>query len=299
MSERTTGEKLPGEARFIDVSDYARPLGVWVARRLQKTPVTAPWVTLAFGVIGVAGALAYGTGGTLPALAGAAALQAKNVLDAADGSLARLQRRPSRIGRFLDSIMDAVVAAALCAASGHVVGRVRPGAYAFVLAGAALLFGLLQGSIFNYYYVRYRLRRGGDVTSRLHEELGEGEAQEYRGQPAALTLLRSLLAIYRVIYAWQDRVVQRLDLWAMAPLVAGERWEAADALRDAPRFMTAVSLLGPGFQILVLDVLTVLGARAPALALEAFLWAVALAGTLYGAALFGYLRRRANRLATI
>ena len=297
MAEPTTAQKLPAGARFVDLSDYARPLAARIARGLRDTRITAPWVTLAFGIVGLAGAVAYSAAGVLPALAGAAALQAKNVLDAVDGSLARLQRRPSRIGRFLDSIMDAIVAAALFAGLGYAVARARPGPYAAGLAAAALLLGLLQASVFNYYYVRYRLRRGGDPTSRLNERLEEGELRDGGGRPAVLVLLRALLALYGLIYRWQDRLVRRLDLWAAAPLMVGGRRGVGERLRDAPRFMTAVSVLGPGFQILVLDACTVLGAGRPALAVEVFLWIVAAGGTLYTAVLLGYLRRRAERLA--
>ncbi|NIR44219.1 MAG: hypothetical protein GWN53_19055, partial [Gammaproteobacteria bacterium] len=66
--------------------------------------------TLIWTPIGLAGAVCYAAGGPDLALVGTAALQAKNVLDAVDGSLARLRGRPSRIGRFLDTDMDAVVA---------------------------------------------------------------------------------------------------------------------------------------------------------------------------------------------
>jgi phosphatidylglycerophosphate synthase len=302
MSDGATAEKLPESTRFVDLSDYARPLAVAIARGLRDTPVRAPHVTVVFGLVGVAGALAYARGGYPAILAGAAALQVKNVLDAVDGSLARLQNRPSRIGRFLDSITDAAVAAAVFTALGLVVARARPMSYALALAGATLVLGLLQASVYNFYYVRYRTRAGGDTTSRLDEDVGLDDRAVYEGRPAALALLRALVVLYDVIYAWQDRLVQRLDRWAAAPLWAvPDREDAAsggvDDVRDARRFLTAVSALGPGFQILVLDLFSVAAFRSPALVIEAFLWTVAVAGTLYTAALFVHLRRAAVRRA--
>jgi len=296
MHDGATAEKLPKSARFIDLSDYARPAAAWLARRLHGTRVRAPHVTLVWAVIGLSGAYCF-TVGTYPmALLGAAAMQAKNILDAVDGSLARLQNRPSRIGRFLDSICDAMVAAALCGALAVAVARDRPVGYAVVLASGALVLGLLQGSVFNYFYVLFRERRGGDTTSRVREELTQDDRERYAGRPAALTTLRLLIVTYNWIYGWQDRLVQRVDRWTAEPLLPEQTNEAA-AMRDDVKLLTVVSALGPGVTILILDLYAVAGARHLALSLELFLWTVALGGTVYAAAIFVRLRRAAARLA--
>lgn len=295
MRQRATARKVPEAARFIDLSDYARPLAIWIAGRLQHTSVSAPAVTVVWAIIGVAGAVCYAIGGYPLALAGTAALQVKNVLDAVDGSLARLQNRPSRIGRFLDSISDAGVAVALFAALAVAVSRSRPTPYAIALAAAAMVLGFLQGSLFNYYYVRYRRRQRGDTTSRLDEKLTPDDEVRYGGRPHAMALLRGLIGAYNVIYGWQDSLVRRLDAWAAAPLREAGAVEVAERLRDDRRLLTAVSALGPGLQILVLNLYTLAGRAALDLALELFLWTVALGGTLWAAAILAYLRRAAVR----
>jgi hypothetical protein len=71
------------------------------------------------------------------------------------------------------------------------------------------------------------------------------------------------------------------------------REETADALRDDRRLLTVVSALGPGMQILILDLYTIAGYRHLGLALELFLWTIALGGTLYAAAVIFRLRRAA------
>jgi phosphatidylglycerophosphate synthase len=297
MQDGATAEKVPRSARFIDLSDYARPLAAWLARRLSDTRVRAPHVTLLWLLIGLGGAYCYALGDYTFAVLGAAAMQVKNVLDAVDGSLARLQKRPSRIGRFLDSICDSIVAFALCAALAVAISRDRPAAYAAALASAALIFGLLQGSVFNYYYVRFRERRGGDTTSHVKEQLTPEDRARYADRPAALVVLRVLIGAYNSIYGWQDVLVQRIDRWAAAPLRRSGRVDDAAALRDDGRLLTAVSALGPGLLILILDVNTVAGARHLVLALELFLWTVALGGTLYALSIFLRLRKTATRLA--
>lgn len=297
MREGATAHKLPKGAQFVDLSDYARPLAVWIARRLRDTSVTAPDVTAVWGVIGLIAAFCYGVGGVQYALVGTVALQVKNVLDAVDGSLARLQSRPSRIGRFLDSIGDAVIAAALAAALATAVARERALLYAIILAAAALVLGLLQGSVYNYYYVRFRSRLGGDTTSRVKEALTTYDEINYEDRPLALGLLRLLIRAYNWIYGWQDVLVQRIDAWAVRPLTVSGREQEADTLRDDRVLLTAVSALGPGLQILILNLYTLAGYRRLELALELFLWTVALGGTLYAAAVVLRLRRGAGRLA--
>ncbi len=289
--------KLPSSARFFDISDYARAPAVALARVLKDTPVTAPWVTGVWFLIGLGAALCYVEGSYGYALLGTLGMQVKNVLDAVDGSLARLQRRPSRIGRFLDSNADALIAAAICVALGIAVGRHRPALYCVTLAGAALLAGLLQASLYNYYYVRYRARRGGDTTSRVVESLTEEDRRRYSGRPGALALLGGLIASYRWIYGWQDALVGRLDDWAARPLTSRGLRGAADELRDAPVLLTAMSALGPGTQILALNLCTLAGAWHLSLALEFYLWTVALGGTVYASAIVLLLRRAARRRA--
>lgn len=285
MRERATGRKVPKSARFTDLSDYARPIAVRIARGLKDTNVVAPHVTAVWGVMGLAAAVCYATGEYRFALVGAGLMQAKNILDAVDGSLARLQARPSRVGRFLDSIGDAAVSAAVFAGLAVVIAAERPLAHAVLLAAAALVLGLLQGSLFNYYSVRYRARHGGDATSRLMEGLTAEDRACYGDRPFALALLRLLINAYGWIYGWQDRVVQRIDAWAVRPLESRGREDEADALRSDHRHLTAVSALGPGVQILLLDIFTVAGLRNLPRLLEAFALTIAVGGTLYAALL--------------
>jgi phosphatidylglycerophosphate synthase len=297
MYEAATGRKVPRAAEFTDLSDYARPVALWIAGRLRDTSVTAPDVTAFWGIVGLVGALCYAAGGYEYALLGAAALQLKNILDAVDGSLARLQSRQSRVGRFLDSIGDAVVAAAVSVGLGIAIARDRPIIYACLLAFAALVLGLLQGSVFNYYYVRYRSRQGGDTTSRVKEQLTKYDEIHYDDRPMALGLLRNLIGAYNWIYGWQDALVRRIDDWAVRPLTSAGYEDRADELRDDRVLLTALSALGPGLQILILNLYTVAGYRHLSLALELFLWTVAAGGTLYAAAILLRLRRAAGRLA--
>jgi phosphatidylglycerophosphate synthase len=234
-------DKLPSDHTFFDLSDYARPAARWLVRRLLPTPVTSIQLTLAFTAAGLAAAVLLALDRWL--VLAAALLLLKSGLDAADGALARARHRPSRVGRFLDSVCDFAVNLAVYAG-------IAWGAYArdgrtihFVLAAAALAAGLLQVSIFNHYYVRYRAQTGGDLTSRVAEQEPAGYAWD---DPRLLSIL---LLVYRAIYGWQDSAVAWLDRRLTGP---------ADR-RLRPSFMTAVSVLGLGTQLLILAVCAALG----------------------------------------
>ena len=80
--------KLGVENKFIDVSDYGRPVANIIAEALTNTRVTAIHITLLFGVSGIL-AIVYMLKSQFW-LAGFF-LILKSILDAADGQLARIK----------------------------------------------------------------------------------------------------------------------------------------------------------------------------------------------------------------
>ncbi len=234
----------PGQ-RAIDLSDYARPVAKGIVHLLKNTPVRAWHVTLVHVAVGLAAA-GFFLGSSPGAIWTAAILlQVKNILDAADGSLARAQNRPSRIGRFLDSLGDFVVNAAVYLAIGWRVGVLEGHVVWTFIPLAALVCAHLQCSFYNYCFVRFRRATGGDVTSRTDEAGGEEPAHE-RGP-----LLDALKKAYAVVYGWQDRLVAAADDRMLGP--EGLRPDVRDRMDRDPAMATAVSFLGLGVQILLLD----------------------------------------------
>ncbi|MBI3240795.1 MAG: CDP-alcohol phosphatidyltransferase family protein [Chloroflexi bacterium] len=244
-------DKVPPQATFLDLSDYARPAALWLVRTLLATPITSIHLTLAFTIVGLAAALLFALDRWLP-LAGALLLL-KSMLDAADGSLARARQKPSRVGRFLDSVCDFVVMVAVFGgiAAGQQLRTGEIGRFAWLLAALAVLFATLQGSVFSYYYVRYRAQTGGDQTSNVDESASGGYAGD---NPTALKILHTL---YRLVYSWQDALMDRLD-----------RLVAPKAAQLRPAFLTATTVLGLGSQLLIIAVCAVFGQ--PVIALWSF-----------------------------
>jgi len=233
-------DKVRAEHTFLDLSDYARPAARWLVRRLLPTRVTPIHVTLAFTGVGLAAALLFAFQRWLPLAGGLLLL--KSLLDAADGALARARQHPSRVGRFLDSVCDFGVMAAVFGGIAFRAWLETGQAYHWGVAAAALLCATLQGSVYSYYYVRYREETGGDQTSRVEESAPGGYAWDNPG------LLRLLYVLYRLIYSWQDRLMARIDRWA-AP--AGNRL--------TPPFLTLVSVLGLGAQLAVIALCAAIG----------------------------------------
>ena len=198
-------DKVPEGHRFLDMSDYARPLAKVLVRLLLPTRVSPVHLTLAHTAVGFMAAILFALDRWLP-FAGALLLL-KSALDAADGSLARARGRPSRVGRFLDSICDVLVTIAVFFGIAAGAWR-RMGQAHWALAALAIVFATLQCSVFNYYYVRYRAQTGGDTTSDVNESETRGYAWD---NPRAL---RALHALYRLIYGWQDLLMDHVDTWA-------------------------------------------------------------------------------------
>lgn len=230
-------DKVPIEHAFLDLSDYARPFARWLAQRLPPF-VTPIHLTLAFTGVGAIAALLFAFNRFLP-VAGLLLLL-KSGLDAADGSLARLRNRPSRVGRFLDSVCDFLVTLLVFGGIALAEWRVHPSLAVWGLATLAALSATWQCSVFSYYYVRYRAQTGGDLTSRARET-EEGFSYD---NPRMLALLFTL---YRLIYSWQDTLVAALDsrLAPNAPVT--------------PRFLTATTVLGLGTQLLIIAICATLG----------------------------------------
>jgi hypothetical protein len=225
--------KLPEQSRFVDVSDYGRPMARAVVRRLVETRVSSVHLTLLFFVAGLAAAALIVAGHVVWA---SLFLLLKNVLDAADGEMARARARPSHTGRYLDSVFDFAINLLVLGAIFHVSGGP-----AWMLV-AAFLSVELQGTIFNYYYLVQRAICSGDPTSRINE-FARPVAFPYESQ----RVVDALHAAYLACYGLFDQLMLRID---------------RGALGDTPLpswFMTLVSTMGLGFQILLIVLFLVSG----------------------------------------
>lgn len=225
--------KLPKAHKFIDLSDYGRPIARLIAKSLKNTRVTPIHVTIAFiisGLIGVA-CILYGY-----FWYAAFFLVFKSILDAADGELARLKETPSYTGRYLDSVADIILNAIILIAIWHISDS---NIWATILAFIGLE---LQGTLYNYYYVILRNQFDGDTTSRVFENKTpialQGEKQSH---------VNILFKLYKMFYGNFDNAIYALD-------------KNATRGKTIPNWlMTSISTFGLGFQLLLIAIFLVLG----------------------------------------
>jgi hypothetical protein len=228
--------KLPKEFQFTDLSDYGRPIAIKIASLFKNTAFTPIHMTLLFVLAGCIAIFCISQGYFIGA---ALFLVLKSILDAADGELARLKETPSYTGRYLDSISDIILNAVII----YTIWTITSGS--IWLAIIAFLGIQLQGTLYNYYYVILRNKcLGGDTTSRVFEvktpNALQGESQMH---------VNILFKLYKVLYGGFDKVVYMLD-------------SKAHKVKPFPSwFMSALSIYGLGFQLLLIGLLLVFGLK--------------------------------------
>jgi phosphatidylglycerophosphate synthase len=233
-----TLDKVAAGDKFVDLSDYARPVARRLTRALVPTPITPLQVTLAYTVVGFVAAGLFASGGYWPGVVAGVLLLVKSTLDAVDGSLARARHHRSRVGRFADSVCDYVINAAVFLGLALHGGSLT--VHGAVLAVVALELATWQGSTFSYYYVYYRRLTGGDTTS----ELQETEPRSYPWDDPRV--VQVLLTMYKIIYGWQDALLGKIDR-AITP-------DGSSPIYRNKRLLTAVTVMGLGFQLLLIAI---------------------------------------------
>jgi phosphatidylglycerophosphate synthase len=114
-----------------------RRLSRWVSRAAVAAGLGANPITVASGVIGLAAAGAFARGAAGAVVIGLLLYVVAVVLDHADGEVARLTLGESRLGEWLDLVVDTVVHGAMVTALGVGAARVTGGGLMAGLVGAA------------------------------------------------------------------------------------------------------------------------------------------------------------------
>ena len=217
--------------------------GVRVLARLGVDPQTVVWSHTA---LGAAAAVAIAVGGQGAWWTAAVLLQGKTLLDNMDGGLARATGRVTQMGRYLDTVLDTLINAALFAALAlHGPGfwgwPLAAGAYALLMAMLSLDFNLER---------RYRALRDGVPDDGEHPP----------GAPERW--LAAFRGFYETVLRPQDEMVAQLDAAAFARLSGRSPASAplVDRLAWNDLWSTATLVnLGLSTQLLVLGVCLALG----------------------------------------
>jgi len=222
--------KLAAKDKFLDLSDYGRPLAKIFANQLKNTRFTPIHVTLLFGISGLISIFCILQNHYLLA---AFFIILKSIIDAADGELSRIKNTPSYTGRYLDSLFDIILNFLIL----MTICYVSKTTFGFTLL--AFIGIQLQGTLYHYYYVILRNKsEGGDRTSQIFEDKSPralpGESQKW---------VDILFQIYTVVYGVFDKIIHTLD-------------KEAYKVKTFPNwFMTLLSIYGLGFQLLIIAVM--------------------------------------------
>jgi hypothetical protein len=226
--------KLTAQDQFLDLSDYGRSFGKFMAQKLKNTRFTPIHVTLLFGLSGLIAVYCIVIEQYYLA---AFFILLKSGIDAADGELARLKKTPSYTGRYLDSLFDILLnfifLMTICYVS-------KTSVWLTVMGFVGLQ---LQGTLYNYYYVILRTKSvGGDCTSKVFEYKAP-RALPGESQQSVAVLFR----LYTLAYGVFDKVIHWMD-------------PEAYKVKTFPNwFMTLLSLYGLGFQLLIMAVMLPMG----------------------------------------
>ncbi len=227
--------KLPQAHKFVDLSDYGRPIAKRIAKSLKNTAFTPIHVTIGFILSGLVAIYCMLQGFFWWA---AFFLIFKSILDAADGELARMKKKPSYTGRYLDSVADILLNALFFITIAYISET------SLWICALAFFSLQLQGTLYNYYYVILRNKFDGDTTSRVFETKTPvalaGEKQKH---------VNVLFTLYKLLYGVFDKTIYVLDPHAEKGAVL-PNW-----------FMTGVSTFGLGFQLLLIAAMLVLGLK--------------------------------------
>lgn len=234
---RRAGRELVLEWVFQPLSSLLVP----VLARLRVPP---PAVVVANTVAGLLAALAIVGDGLI---AGALLLQAKTLLDNCDGRLARATGSVSLAGRYLDTVADLVVNAALFLALGYVTRE------PLLALAAFLAMTLVLAADFN-------------VSEQARERHGDAVPSP---RPTGSPVERFLGSLYGTLFAPQDRAVRAISRRRFERAVGVAAPTEAQRAYFDPLTLAVLANLGLTTQLLLLGVCLVLGV--PAL----YLWLTA------------------------
>ena len=230
--------------------------GVRVLARLGVDPQAVVW---SHSALGAAAAVAIAVGGQGAWWTAAVLLQGKTLLDNMDGGLARATGRVTQMGRYLDTVLDTLVNAALFAA----LALHGPGFWGWPLAAGAYLLLMAMLSLDFNLERRYRALRDG-VSDDGEQPPGASERW-----------LAAFRGFYDTVLRPQDELIARLDAAAFERLSSGRAPARvasgrADARPEAPPLVDRLAWndlwstatlvnLGLSTQLLVLGVCLAVG----------------------------------------
>jgi hypothetical protein len=197
---------------ILDLTIY-RPLSFLLVKLIYRTNLTPNQLSVIAMFLGILAGIFYGLGTHQFIVFAAASFFMCNVLDCADGQLARLKKNGTRVGRIIDGLIDYVTSLATFIGIGIALNN-NPefGPIYWVLIAAGGISRVFQNMYFDYYrnlymaYVHHKvddIKRETEAYVKFRHEIGKTEGR---------LVVKSLVDIYVWYSKWQMRITKHVEL---------------------------------------------------------------------------------------
>ena len=197
---------------ILDLTIY-RPLSFLFVKLIYRTNLTPNQLSVIAMFLGILAGIFYGLGTHQFIVFAAASFFMCNVLDCADGQLARLKKNGTRVGRIIDGLIDYVTSLATFIGIGIALNN-NPefGPIYWVLIAAGGISRVFQNMYFDYYrnlymaYVHHKvddIKRETEAYVKFRHEIGKTDGR---------LVVKSLVDIYVWYSKWQMRITKHVEL---------------------------------------------------------------------------------------
>lgn len=269
--------KAPETEETLDAV-FFRPLAYLWVLAVKPTPITADQVTIASIVVGIVAGVLFGMGTQASLLWGAAAVFVFNVLDCADGMLARVRGQGSPFGYVLDGLAGYIGTTAIVLGLGQAAAsrHDNPIFWWILTVAAGLSFAwwcaVVDGLRLDWARRVYGKRQ--DRAAELARVVDAAAEWKREGTHGMERMLAGAYVIY--VRLWEGRATRERAEGAGSPESAEDALPVtAWAEVNRPILRLAVAA-GPTMQLTAIIAAAVLNRP------EWLLWGAVVAGNLYG-----------------
>lgn len=273
LDEYKKSLKRPEAEEFFDLVFY-RPIAYLVVKGISWMPVTPNQVTTVSLLAGLLASYFFFQGTSSALVWGALWYALANVLDCADGQLARLQQSGTLFGRVWDGVADYISTAAVFLGIGLATNS-------WILVLVAVLSSVIHAMVFDYYQSEFMTMGNGSGSFLLNEIQRFTEEIDRRKKERRDGMEVFLLQTY----VWYLRIQEHFG--------SQKPKDSLNYRSDKLRMIRLWSFLGPTTNRTLLIVCALFGN------INLFLWIVSIAGNLWLAVCVLLQSRMARRLGLI
>jgi hypothetical protein len=197
---------------ILDLLIY-RPISFLFVKLIYPTNLTPNQISIVSMIFGLCSGIAFYFGEYQYIIAGGIFIFISNVLDCADGQLARLKKNGTKVGRIIDGFIDYVTGASVFVGMGFALHYITGNAlYAWGLSALGGASRILQNMFFDYYrnmYLQYVYNKVNDVNGEITEFT---EEQERLKTVKGSSLDKILVNMYLFYCSIQKNSTRHVDL---------------------------------------------------------------------------------------